>query len=54
MLNIEVSYPPLEDEVQIVLQTTSTDKPSPAKVMDGPAILSTRTWCGGSRCRPSW
>ena len=36
MLNIEVSYPPLEDEVQIVLQTTSTDKPSPAKVMDGP------------------
>ncbi len=40
MLNIEVSYPPLEDEVQIVLQTTSTDKPSPAKVMDGPAILT--------------
>ncbi len=40
MLNIEVSYPPLEDEVQIVLQTTSTDKPSPAKVMDGPAILA--------------
>ena len=40
MLNIEVSYPPLEDEVQIVLQTTSTDKPSPAMVMDGRAILA--------------
>jgi len=41
MLNIEVSYPPLEDEVQIVLQTTSSGKPSPAKVMGGPAPHST-------------
>ena len=40
MLNIEVSYPPLEDEVQIVMQTTSTNRPEPAKVMDGPAILA--------------
>ena len=39
MLNVHISYPPLEDEVEIVLQTTSAHKPSPAKVMDGPAIL---------------
>jgi MoxR-like ATPase len=39
MLNVEVSYPPHEDEVQIVLQTTSVDKPSPAKVMDAATIL---------------
>ena len=39
MLNVHISYPPLEDEVQIVLQTTSADKPSPSRVMDGPAIL---------------
>ena len=39
MLNVHISYPPPEDEVQIVLRTTSADKPSPAKVMDGPAII---------------
>ncbi|MGH7766496.1 MAG: AAA family ATPase, partial [Candidatus Binatia bacterium] len=39
MLNIEIQYPPFEDEVRIVMQTTSTSKPSPRKVMDGAAIL---------------
>jgi MoxR-like ATPase len=39
MLNIEISYPHFEDEVQIVMQTTSIQKPSPHKVMDGVAIL---------------
>ncbi|HEY2987390.1 MAG TPA: MoxR family ATPase [Candidatus Binatia bacterium] len=39
MLNIEIQYPPFEDEVQIVMQTTSTGKPTPRKVMDGHAIL---------------
>ena len=39
MLNIEIQYPPFEDEVAIVQQTTSTGKPSPRKVMDGPVIL---------------
>jgi len=38
MLNIEIRYPDFDDEVQIVMQTTSTDKPSPQKVMDGEAI----------------
>ena len=39
MLNIEIGYPDFEDEVQIVLQTTSNEKPAPRKVMEGPAIL---------------
>jgi MoxR-like ATPase len=39
MLNIEIGYPDFEDEVQIVMQTTSNEKPSPRKVMEGPAIL---------------
>jgi MoxR-like ATPase len=39
MLNIEIQYPGFEDEVQIVMQTTSSGKPAPKKVMDGPAIL---------------
>ena len=39
MLNMEIGYPDFEDEVQIVMQTTSTGKPSPHKIMDGPAIL---------------
>jgi MoxR-like ATPase len=39
MLNIEIQYPPFEDEVKIVMQTTSTSKPTPRKVMDGAAIL---------------
>ena len=39
MLNIDIPYPPFEDEVQIVMQTTSVGKPSPQKVMDGRAIL---------------
>jgi MoxR-like ATPase len=39
MLNIEIGYPDFEDEVQIVLQTTSNEKPSPRKVMQGAAIL---------------
>ncbi len=40
MLNIEIQYPPFEDEVQIVMQTTSVGKPAPRKVMDGAAIRS--------------
>jgi MoxR-like ATPase len=39
MLNIEIRYPNFDDEVQIVMQTTSNEKPSPRKVMEGPAIL---------------
>jgi MoxR-like ATPase len=39
MLNIEIQYPGFEDEVQIVMQTTSIGRPSPKKVMDGAAIL---------------
>ena len=39
MLNIEIQYPSFEDEVQIVVQTTSTGKPTPHKVMDGAVIL---------------
>ncbi|HVO91368.1 MAG TPA: MoxR family ATPase, partial [Terriglobales bacterium] len=39
MLNIEIRYPNFEDEVQIVAQTTSTQKPAPKKIMDGPDIL---------------
>ncbi len=39
MLNIEIQYPSFEDEVQIVMQTTSIGKPTPHKVMDGAAIL---------------
>ncbi len=38
MLNIEIQYPNFDDEVQIVMQTTSVGKPSPRKVMDGAAI----------------
>ncbi len=38
MLNIEIRYPDFDDEVQIVMQTTSTKKPAPQKVMDGAAI----------------
>ena len=39
MLNIEIGYPDFDDEVQIVMQTTSNAKPAPNKIMDGPAIL---------------
>ncbi|MDP9129173.1 MAG: MoxR family ATPase [Candidatus Binatota bacterium] len=39
MLNIEIRYPNFDDEVRIVMQTTSNAKPSPQKIMDGPAIL---------------
>jgi MoxR-like ATPase len=39
MLNIEIRYPDFDDEVQIVMQTTSNEKPSPKKIMDGAAIL---------------
>ena len=39
MLNIEIRYPDFDDEVEIVMQTTSTAKPSPRKVMEGSAIL---------------
>ncbi len=39
MLNIEIQYPDFEDEVQIVMQTTSTEKPTPHRVMDGASIL---------------
>ena len=39
MMNIEIRYPDFDDEVQIVMQTTSNAKPAPKKIMDGPAIL---------------
>ena len=39
MLNIEIGYPGFDDEVQIVMQTTSIGKPSPKKIMDGAAIM---------------
>jgi MoxR-like ATPase len=39
MLNIEIGYPDFDDEVQIVLQTTSNEKPEPRKVMQGGVIL---------------
>jgi MoxR-like ATPase len=39
MLNIEIRYPAFDDEVEIVMQTTSTTKPTPRKVMEGDAIL---------------
>jgi MoxR-like ATPase len=39
MLNIEIRYPSFDDEVQIVMQTTSNQKPSPKKIMDGADIL---------------
>ncbi len=39
MLNIEIRYPEFDDEVRIVMQTTSTDKPTPQRVMDGASIL---------------
>jgi MoxR-like ATPase len=39
MLNIEIRYPNFDDEVRIVMQTTSNAKPTPQKIMDGPAIL---------------
>jgi MoxR-like ATPase len=39
MLNIEIGYPNFDDEVQIVLQTTSNEKPEPRKVMQGGVIL---------------
>jgi MoxR-like ATPase len=39
MLNIEIGYPDFDDEVQIVMQTTSTFKPSPRKVMQSDAIF---------------
>src|SRR6185503_3019770 len=38
MLNIEIRYPDFDDEVQIVMQTTSTEKPEPQQIMDGAAI----------------
>jgi MoxR-like ATPase len=39
MLNIEIRYPDFDDEVQIVMQTTSNEKRTPKKIMDGAAIL---------------
>ena len=39
MLNVEIRYPNFDDEVRIVMQTTSNAKPRPQKIMDGPAIL---------------
>ncbi len=39
MLNIEIRYPSFDDEVQIVMQTTSNQKPAPRKIMDGSDIL---------------
>jgi MoxR-like ATPase len=38
MLNIEIRYPDFDDEVQIVMQTTSNEKPEPQRIMDGAAI----------------
>jgi MoxR-like ATPase len=39
MLEIEIRYPHFEDEIRIVMQTTSTGKPAPRKVMDHTEIL---------------
>ena len=39
MLNIEIRYPPFEDEVQIVAQTTSVGQVKPKKVMDRDEII---------------
>jgi MoxR-like ATPase len=39
MLNIEIRYPSFDDEVQIVMQTTSNQKPAPRKIMNGSDIL---------------
>ena len=39
MLNIGIRYPNFDDEVQIVMQTTSTGKPSPRKVIEHSAIM---------------
>ncbi|MFQ5682554.1 MAG: AAA family ATPase [Candidatus Binatia bacterium] len=39
MLNIEIQYPSFDDEVRIVEQTTSIDKPMPKKVLNAAAIL---------------
>src|SRR5262247_4743666 len=39
MLNIEIRYPDFDDEVQIVMRTTSVAKPKPHKIMEGTAIL---------------
>jgi MoxR-like ATPase len=39
MLEIEIRYPNFEDEIRIVMQTTSTGKPAPRKVMDHSEIL---------------
>ena len=39
MVNIEIGYPNFEDEVQIVMQTTSTNNPAPRKILDAAAIL---------------
>src|SRR3970040_974620 len=39
MLNIAIRYPNFDDEVRIVMQTTSTGKPSPCKVMEHSAIM---------------
>jgi MoxR-like ATPase len=38
MLNIEISYPSFEDEIEIVQQTTSVARPGPKKIMDGVSI----------------
>jgi len=39
MVNIEIGYPNFEDEVQIVMQTTSTNNPAPRKILEAAAIL---------------
>ena len=39
MLNIEIRYPDFDDEVEIVMRTTSVSKPAPRKVMEATAIL---------------
>src|SRR5262245_3756544 len=39
MLNIEIRYPDFDDEVQIVMRTTSVAKPKPCKIMEGTGIL---------------
>jgi len=39
MLNIEIRYPDFDDEVEIVMQTTTNIKPTARKVMDGETIL---------------
>jgi MoxR-like ATPase len=52
MLNIEIRYPDFDDEVQIVMRTTSVAKPTPHKIMEGTAILRYQDLVRRVPCRP--